>query len=220
MPDTQKKKKQKVNPLRICHNFSAKHLKMAQTRGLSTADLLSPAKSFELDTLILPIEAEIGNKLKKITRSKQEGDFEKLQSKLLNGSWLSAGLSSAPSDLRAKQVAVQLFLMAMEEYQARDPRKNTNRSMPIWHRIYGGFGDSLRDLQSNFPSFIVISNITANCTNLKIEKVRDILEKYNAMKIPVLVITGGIDPYTMFATKLFYSLKYAIFMGSNPKNSN
>src|ERR1035437_10237933 len=136
-------KKKKNDPLLIRHNFSAKDIKLAKTRGLSTADLLSPSKSFELDQLLLPIESEVGSRLKKITRSKQESDFERLQSKLLNGSWLSAGLASAPSDLRAKQTAAQLFLMAITEYQQRDQRKNVNRSLPLWHRVYGGFGDTL-----------------------------------------------------------------------------
>lgn len=211
------RKRNKENPLLIHHNFDAGIIKQAKLRGLSTADLLSPSRSFELEELVLKIDTEIGNRPKTIGKTKQLGYFEKMQSNITGGSWLSAGIASFPSDLRGKQVAVKLFLQSIVEYQRRDPRKNVNRSLPMWHRVYGGFGDSLRDMKSDFPSFIVLSNVIISDTNVKFEKVRDILEKYNAMHIPVLVIIGGADPLTLFSSKLFHPLKYAIFLGSNPK---
>jgi hypothetical protein len=128
---------------------------------------------------------------------------------------LSAGVGGFPSDARAKQLALHMFIKAIEEYQTRDPRKNTNRSLPLWHHVYGGFGDALRDMKSDFPSFIVISNITPECTNLKMEKVRDCLTKFNNMDIPVLVVCAGMDPYTLFTTKLYYPMRWGMYLGNN-----
>lgn len=217
-----KKKKKKpsvkveeVASTSIKHKFSSKELKAMQSRGVSIVDILQSGRNFEVEESILPIEVEINNRIRKIARVKQTAFFEKIRAKLLSGNWLSAGISGYPSDLRAKQVAIYLFHLAMKEYSERDPRKNLNRSQPLWHRVYGGFGDSLRDLKSDFPSLIVVSNITPKCSDIKLEKVRDILEKYNSMGIPVIVVIGGCDPYTFFTQKLYYPLRYALYVGSS-----
>jgi hypothetical protein len=214
LKDPEKKKVTKEFCFKIRHRFSAKDVKALQLRGVSAVDILTGNRSFEIEDSIITIEIEGSNRIKKIAKVKQLAFYEKLCTKILSGSWLSAGISGFPSDLRAKQVAIHLFSMALKEYQDRDPRKNINRSQPLWHRVYGGFGDSLRDLKSDYPSLIVISNVTPKCSDVKLEKVRDILEKYNSMGIPVIVVIGGCDPYSFFTQRLFYPLRYALYLGS------
>ena len=209
------------NPFLIRHKFSDKELTLFKSRGVSAIDLLPSNRTFELEDVLLTIESEVDNRLKKISKQRQLTFYENLYDKIRQGksNWLSAGIGGAPSDLRAKQLAIRLFQVALKEYQERDPRKKSNRSAPVWHRVYGGFGDSLRDLKSDYPSLIVLSNITPKCSDVKCEKVRDILEKYNSIGIPVLVVVGGCDPYTFFSTRLYYPLKYAVYVGSNPRSA-
>lgn len=193
---------------KIHHTHDAKMAKILRARGVSPLDIMHGSKSFHLEDVIQPIDSQVYGKPKKISRNKQLTWYEKSYQRVLGQSWLSAGIGGVPSDARAKQVALHLFIRAVEEYQSRDPRKNTNRSLPLWHHVYGGFGDSLRDMKSDYPSFIVVSNLTPECTSLKMEKVRDILTKFNNMDIPVVVVCAGMDPYTLFTTRLYYPMRW------------
>lgn len=204
------------NPYLIHHDYGKKVHKILAGRGVSMADILHKGKSFDLEDSLVKIECD-GEKLKRISVEKQVSFYDRiLATKILSGKWLQACISSYPSDLRAKQVAIHLFQHALIAHtEMQNSRRKFNRTLPIWHRIYGGFGDSLRDAKGEPPSFIVLSNITANCTNLKHEKVRDICEKYNALNIPVVVVCGGCDPLTLFSYKLHYPLRYAFYLGSD-----
>jgi hypothetical protein len=198
---------------KIKHTHDGKFAKLLRSRGVSPLDILHGTKSFNLEDVVQPINAQSFGKVKKINAQKQLTWYEKSYAKVLGQSWLSAGIGGFPSDARAKQIALHMFIRAIEEYQARDPRKNQNRSLPLWHHVYGGFGDSLRDMKSDYPAFVVISNITPECTNLKFEKVRDCLCKFNNMEIPVLVVCGGMDPYTLFSNKLYYPMRWCVSVG-------
>jgi hypothetical protein len=212
-PRREKKPKEEFD-YRIKHNHDSSMAKLLRSRGVGPLDLMHGNKSFDLDDVVQPIEANTFGKVKKINKNKQLNWYESSYRRVLGQSWLSAGIGGTPSDARAKQLALHLFMKAIKEYQERDPRKNTNRSLPYWHHVYGGFGDVLRDMKSDFPSFIVISNITPDCTALKMEKVRDCLTKYNNMDIPVVVVCAGIDPYTLFTTRLYYPMRWGILLGN------
>jgi hypothetical protein len=200
---------------KISHRHDSKMLKLIRSRGVSPLDILHGNKSFNLEDYVQPMESQVFGRVKKINRNKQLNWYEKSYDKVLSQNWLSAGIGGFPSDLRAKQIALHLFLNAVREYQARDPRKNTNRSLPYWHHVYGGFGDHIRDLKADFPSFLVVSNITIDCTHIKYEKVRDICTKYNNLNIPVVVVCAGIDPYTFFTTKLYYPMRWGLYVGNS-----
>jgi hypothetical protein len=199
---------------RIHHRHDTAMAKLLRARGVSPLDMMHGTKSFNLEDVVQPIASQAFGKLKKISVNKQLTWYEKSYQRVLGQSWLSAGISAFPTDARAKQLALHMFIRAIKDYQERDPRKNSNRSLPLWHHVYGGFGDPLRDLKSDYPSFVVVSNITPECTNLKIEKVRDILTKFNNMDIPVLVVAAGLDPYTLFATKFYYPMRWGVFVGN------
>ena len=199
---------------KIKHKHDGKFQKLLQSRGVSPVDLIHNNRSFILADIILPIEAMAFGKLKKIQKLKQWSWYYKSYKKVLGSSWLTAGIGGTPSDLKAKQIALHLFIKAIHEYQARDLRRNTNRSLPYWHHVYGGFGDPIRDMKDNFPSFLVVSNITPECTAVKLEKVRDICTKFNNLNIPVVVVCAGMDPYTLFATKLYYPMRWGLFVGN------
>jgi hypothetical protein len=198
---------------KISHTHDAAMAKLLRSRGVSPIDIMHGTKNFSLEDVVQPIEALTFGKLKKINKNKQLNWYESSYKRVLSQSWLSAGIGGFPSDARAKQVALHLFIRAIEEYQSRDPRKNQNRSLPLWHHVYGGFGDKLRDMSSDFPSFIVISNITPECTGLKMEKVRDCLTKFNNLNIPVVVVCAGQDPYTLFTNRLYYPMRWGLHIG-------
>lgn len=199
---------------KIAHTHTSKLLKILRSRGVSNLDIMHGNKTFDLLDVIQPIEAQVFGRVKKINKAKQFNWYKKSYNRTLSSTWLSAGIGGTPTDLRAKQVALHLFLNALEDYQSRDTRKNTNRSLPFWHHVYGGFGDPIRDLKSDFPCFLVISNLTPDCTGVKLEKVRDILTKFNNLNIPVLVVCAGMDPYTFFTTKLYYPMAWGLNIGN------
>jgi hypothetical protein len=58
---------------------------------------------------------------------------------------------------------------------------------------------------------LIISNINETSTPHKLEKVRDILEKYS--ECPRIVVMSGSDPLTFFGTKLFYQINAGILLG-------
>lgn len=198
----------------IRHTHDSKMAKILRSRGVSPLDIMHGQKAFNLEDVVQPISSQAFGRVKKISANKQLNWYESSYRRVLGQSWLSAGIGGHPTDARAKQLALHLFMKAIQEYQSRDPRKNANRSLPLWHHVYGGFGDSLRDMKSDFPSFIVISNLTPECTSIKFEKVRDCLTKFNNMDIPVLVVCAGMDPYTLFATKLYYPMRWGINVGN------
>lgn len=200
--------------LKIKHNHDSKMVKLLRTRGVSSLDIMHGTKSFNLEDVVQPISSQSQGKVKKINVQKQLNWYESSYKRVLGQSWLSAGIGGFPSDARAKQIALHMFLKAIQEYQQRDPRKNHSRSLPFWHHVYGGFGDNLRDMKTDFPSFVVISNITSECTALKMEKVRDALVKFNNLNIPVLIVCAGIDPFTLFTTKLFYPMQWGLSVGN------
>ena len=87
--------------------------------------------------------------------------------------------------------------------------------MPLWHKVYGGYQDTLWDRHSDEkPSLLIISNVVDGAGNVKIEKTRDLLEMYS--HIPRIVVMGGQDPLTFFGTKLYYPINAGLYLG--PKN--
>ena len=68
--------------------------------------------------------------------------------------------------------------------------------------------------RDNFPlSMLILSNFNTESTPLKVEKLRDILERYS--NIPRIVVLGGIDPFTFFATRLNYPLDACLQLGAD-----
>jgi hypothetical protein len=112
------------------------------------------------------------------------------------------GVSGNPDDRKAKLFAA--YLLALHISKVKDARIE-------WATLYGGFdnhtmrkydrenGDELRD-----PTIIVLSNLTPNASTVKLDKARDLIERFD--KIPRIVVSCGEDPISFHATRLFAPL--------------
>jgi hypothetical protein len=112
------------------------------------------------------------------------------------------GVSGNPDDRKAKLFAA--YLLALHISKVKDARIE-------WATLYGGFdnptirkydkenGDEERD-----PTILVISNLTPNASTVKLDKARDLIERFE--KIPRIVVSCGEDPISFHATRLFAPL--------------
>lgn len=123
-------------------------------------------------------------------------------------------ITSYPSDLVAKRLAIWIMDRAMTLYYKRTANQTMTLTPPLWHTVYGGYKDKLRDGDEK-PSLLVLSNITVDSTAYKLETVRDLLEKYHY--IPRIVVAAGTDPLTMFRTKLWYPTDAVFYLGGTGK---
>lgn len=185
---------------RILRQLNVDHQCLHGQRSFDIADCLSKIKC-QLEY------SDIRDK--NISVKKQENNLHRILANPLRGAPV-IGISSYPSDLRAKLVAALIVSTAIDAYK-EGGRKVRSRQLPLWHKIYGGFKDELRDNPGDKPCLLVITNITDDCSNIKLEKIRDLLEKYD--DIPRIVVTGGKDPLTFFAERLKYPLKHGIYVG-------
>jgi hypothetical protein len=126
-------------------------------------------------------------------------------------------ISSFPTDLKAKLIACQIMNQAIEQHQARN--RKYGQTLPKWHKVYGGYKDPLRDRDiekekdgNEYPCLLILTNVLPDSTPYKLEKLRDLLEKYD--DIPRIVVMSGTDPITFFATKLQYPLNHGIYLGT------
>ena len=189
--------------------FEKQAAKLLVARGVPYADLPSGPRLSVSDMLLRIEQKREGQPDKLISTTKQLKVLNAILANPLRGSYTLC-ISSMPSDMRAKALAAHIMWVAMNTQKGRSHAK------PVWHRVYGSLGDPLRDkVQTETPSLLIISNIVEGSSALKIEKVRDLLEKYSS--IPRIVVYGGADPLSLFTDKLHYPLKAGIFLGSGRK---
>ena len=112
------------------------------------------------------------------------------------------GVGSSPSDQRAKYFAAYLVQTFLEQAPA-----NTT---VLWEMLTGGFDNKAWTAE---PSLIVITGLTPNSTQVRLEKARDLLEKHN--NIPRIVVMAGEDPITFFMTRLYYSVNSIYYHSSS-----
>lgn len=153
----------------------------------------------------LPEEFDV----KSISIRKQIGWLNGLLARPFKGNGIVC-IGSYPSDTRAKVIAANIFSNAIDHQMQGKMR---GKAYPLWHRLYGGYSDSLRDLKERDPcSMLVLSNVGADSTQAKLEKLRDLLEIYD--DIPKIVIVNGVDPVTFFADKVRLPLRGALYIDS------
>lgn len=113
-------------------------------------------------------------------------------------------VSGNPDDLKAKYFAAYL----VQEHIKQHPEPRV-----VWYPMYGGFSNPLVDRDPNLgdPSMIVMTNLTKISTNQKLEKTRDILERY--ADVPCVVVAAGMDPISFMATRLFSPVNYIAYFG-------
>lgn len=183
-------------------------VRLLQARGVSGGDIFHDRAKIDFLDCLVKYETSVPGTLPKVIPvARQIKTLEKLTEHPLSN--YTIGIASYPSDVRAKQLAVYLMQKAMVSWKKYH---KPGRALPLWHRVMGGLGDSLRDkkVQDENPSLLVLSNINEASSNYKLEKVRDLLELFDCPKIVVL---GSADPVTFFGTKLYYQINAGILIG-------
>lgn len=197
------------NPL-VFKKLPQDMMKKLATRGVSGGDFQHGTTELDLVDALTSYEAQIARcSPKNVGTKKQLSLFERISESPLRGNYV-LGISSFPSDMRAKYLAIQIMARATTAwYKKHKP----GVSPPLWHRVFGGLGDPLRDAKNNkeTPSMLIISNINETSSAYKLEKVRDLLEMYN--DIPRIVVSSGEDPLTFFGNRLHFPVAGGIYLG-------
>lgn len=120
------------------------------------------------------------------------------------------GVSGNPDDAQAKYFAAYLVSKHIEALGVK--------ASVQWHVLYGGFAQStvLRshsDLEERKPTLLVLSNLTLDSTNIKLEKARDLIEHYD--DVPVVVVSAGSDPISFFSTRLNLPINALAYFSSS-----
>lgn len=123
-------------------------------------------------------------------------------------------VNSYPSDIRAKVVAANIMLSAMAAHRESDANIRSKYDSPEWHRLYGGYASKFRDNRVTKPRMLVLSNIIETSTGQKLEKLRDILDKYSDVPT-VLAISTKTDPISFISKTLHLPIKSAVYIGSD-----
>lgn len=152
--------------------------------------------------------------LRSISIKKQLTGIEKVLNNPLSGSYTMC-IGSYPSDVRAQVLAVNFMNKAID---AQIGGHHRGRAYPLWHRLMGSLWDPLRDSRENENmSMLIISNVGVDSSQVKLEKLRDLLVRYE--HIPKIVVVNGIDPVTFFAERVRLPLKYAFYLSAEQKAS-
>ncbi len=193
----------------ILKHFDKQQEKRLLSRGVPQADFIHGAHTFDVVSSLTKYETNIpGVHAKVVSCAKQAKALESILANPLRGSY-AVCINSFPSDLMAKHLATYIFSLGLDSWAKRH---KPGRTMPVWHRVFGGLHDALRDKTiEETPSLLVISNINESSSAHKLEKVRDILEKYS--HVPRIVVSSGSDPITFFTTRLHYPLNAGIHLG-------
>lgn len=205
--------------LYVRHNFDAKTRTTLEKQGVPHSAFLRAGTKICLDDSVMPISAELSKtRLRKISVAKQIRSYEKIIENPLWGSYLYV-ISSYPSDLRAKQVALSIMQKATEKFY----QKKTNnkilmkRSSPVWHNVLGGFKDRYLEADlAHKPAFMVLSNVIEDSSQTKLEKLRDLLAMYES--IPIVVVTSAQDPLSFMLGKLRHHGEAFMYIGPDDKD--
>lgn len=189
--------------------LSRDRTKLMASKGVPGQDMMPRKLRIPVSENLVKMEPNIPRVMPKaVVASRQFRNLQTIMAHPLKSNY-TLGIGSFPSDLRAKYLAITIMNAAIDEHvRLRKP----GRSMPLWHRVYGGLGDNLRDKPiQDMPSMLIISNLNGESSNFKLEKVRDLLEKFS--EIPRIVISGGEPPVDLFANRLHYQLRYGLYLG-------
>jgi len=194
----------------ILKAFDRDRAKLLVSRGVPAQDLMGKKFKLDLEDTFVKQEPNIPRVMQKvISAARQERSIETLLEHPLRGNYV-VGIGSFPSDMRAKYLAQHLMSRAIDQHLQQ---RRMSRSLPLWHRVYGGLADNLRDKPvQDMPCLLIISNIDGTgSSNYKLEKVRDLLEKFS--DIPRIVVSGGEQPCDLFANRLHYPCRSALYLG-------
>ena len=111
-----------------------------------------------------------------------------------------------------------------EKKRRNEGKKNANkillkRTPPVWHNVLGGFRDKFldRDVLTGTPAMMIISNVTEDSSQTKLEKLRDLFVTYD--NIPIVVVTSAIDPVTFMLGKLRHHGDGFLYIGPDDRDT-
>lgn len=196
--------------------FPTERQRTLRSRGVDGQCFAGSRNEFDFEHAAVRMKPDIPNMIIKAYGTKRQyHNLETVLEKPLRGNPI-IGIGSYPTDMRAKMLAVNIMDRAIQVQSEATSGKLLQRDYPLWHKVYGGFKDTLRDGElSERPSMLVLSNIDLLSTNHKLEKVRDILERYDS--IPRIVVLTGCCPMEFFATKLHLAMDYGFFVGPDDR---
>ena len=84
---------------------------------------------------------------------------------------------------------------------------------PLWHSIDSTYKDSLRDTPSDYAGVncIVLSGIAENSSNVKFDKVRDIMEIYSHRTI--ILVAAGMNPKALMTQRVYKKPDKMLYFG-------
>lgn len=194
--------------------FPTERVKTLRARGVDGHPFSCLRKPFQLDHALESISPMVpawlpeNFKLPGTSVKRQAQSLGRLLANPLHGSPI-IGIGSMPTDTRAKFLAMSIMDAAITQQSSGAHR---GKAMPFWHPVTGGYYDTLRDDRGERPHFsmLIITSVGPDSTNVKIEKVRDLLEIYH--NIPRIVVVNGCDPVSFFADKIRMGLRYAFML--------
>lgn len=224
--------------LRLDFKFDTNRVKLLKSRGVDGHAFSLARAPFDLEDAVVRIKPVVRNiddlvangqlalarssitwlpadfVLRSISIKKQLSGIEKVLNNPLNGSYTMC-IGSYPSDVRAQVLAVNFMNRAID---AQIGGHHRGRAYPLWHRLMGSLWDPLRDSKEpENMSMLIISNIGIDSSQVKLEKLRDLLVRYE--HVPKIVIVNGVDPVTFFAERVRLPLKYAFYLSAEQKAS-
>ncbi len=201
----------------LSHSFSDQDLNLLKARGVRAIDMLGPSSRMNLRDMLTDIQVDTpGLKPTLISKNTQIKKLRRLWENPFSA-FSTVAVSSIPSDLAAKRLAICIFHRAITlQTSDTNPIKKINKSLPVWHTVYGGFKDQMLESGStSSPTFLVISNVTIDSTAPKIEKVRDLIEKYHA--IPKIVVVAGSEPTKFFRERIFSPVEAVFYLSGTER---
>lgn len=193
-------------------------MKLLKSRGVDGYAFSLARSPFVLEDALIRIKPKVewlpeDFVMRSISIKKQINNIDKVLQNPLRGSYTMA-IGSYPSDTRAKLLAANFMNRAID---AQIGGLHRGRAYPLWHRLMGNFKDPLRDGETEHFSMLVLTNVGIDSSQVKIEKLRDILEKFD--NVPKIVVVNGGDPVSFFAEKVRLPLNYAFYLSAEQKAS-
>lgn len=200
----------------ISHSFTSKH--RTDLLGLGAPSSAFCPKPFDLVKSLCQIDSVVPKvNARKLTVVKQFERYKKIFASPISSAYVMT-ISSFPSDTVGRYVAMTLFEKAYSEYMLYNTEVGRNRfksvGPPIWHRIYNNYESSFIDNEQS-TCFLVLSGVTSDATQLKRDKLRDILDKYDT--VPRVVVTASDDPVSFASNTCFHSNSY-LYLGPRDKD--
>lgn len=151
---------------------------------------------FKWDPLPFGLESEKLQSDKIVDAKVQDDSLQRFMNK--PDAPLIYGVCGNPSETKARYFAAYLVMLHCKHIGVK--------ANPVWHGLYGGFDNKLLKDYSVVdpmyePSILVLCNLASNSTSTKLEKAKDLIERFSS--IPRIVVAAGEDPISFLSTKLY-----------------